>query len=48
VLVPVVALMPLGLAAHQPDLGLWLLAPVLVPSIYAGYKDLFSPPPDSQ
>jgi hypothetical protein len=43
VLVPVVVLMPLGLAVRQPDLGLWLLAPILVPSIYAGYKDLFSP-----
>ena len=48
VLVPVVILMPLSLAARQPDLGLWLLAPVLVPSIYAGYKDLFIPAPDSQ
>ncbi len=43
VLVPVVVLMPLSLTARQPDLGLWLLAPVLVPSIYAGYRDLFRP-----
>ena len=43
VLVPVVVLMPLSLAARQPDLGLWLLAPILVPSIYAGYRDLFGP-----
>ncbi len=43
VLVPVVVLMPLSLAARQPDLGLWLLAPILVPSIYAGYRDLFVP-----
>ena len=48
VLVPVVVLMPLSLAARQPDLGLWLLAPILVPSIYAGYRELFVPPPDSQ
>jgi hypothetical protein len=48
VLVPVVILMPVSLAARQPDLALWLLAPVLVPSIYAGYKDMFVPAPDSQ
>lgn len=48
VLMPVVVLMPLSLAARQPDLGLWLLAPILVPSIYAGYKDLFVPAPDSR
>jgi hypothetical protein len=48
VVVPVVILMPLALAARQPDLGLWLLAPILVPSIYAGYKDLFVPAQDSQ
>ena len=48
VLVPVVILMPVSLAARQPDLGLWLLAPVLVPSIYAGYKDMFVPAPATQ
>ena len=48
VVMPVVILMPLSLAARQPDLGLWLLAPILVPSIYASYKDLFVPAPDSQ
>jgi hypothetical protein len=36
-----VLLMPLSLAARQPDLALWLLAPLLVPSIYASYRDLF-------
>jgi hypothetical protein len=41
VLVPLVILTPLSLAARQPDLGLWLLAPILVPSIYVSYKDLF-------
>ncbi len=45
VLVPVVVLMPVSLAARQPDLALWLLAPVLVPSIYAGYRDLFAAAP---
>jgi len=48
VMVPMVVMMPLSLAARQPDLGLWLLAPILVPSIYAGYKDLFIPAPESQ
>lgn len=48
VVVPLVVLMPLSLAARQPDLGLWLLAPILVPSIYAGYKDLFVPAPETQ
>ena len=36
-----VLLMPLSLATRQPDLALWLLAPLLVPSIYASYRDLF-------
>lgn len=45
VLVPVVILTPLSLVTGQPDLALWLLAPILVPSIYAGYKDLFVPVP---
>jgi hypothetical protein len=48
VVVPVVILMPLSLATRQPDLGVWLLAPILVPSIYVSYKDLFVPAPDSQ
>ena len=43
ILVPVVIMAPLSLAARQPDLGLWLLAPILVPSIYVSYKDLFVP-----
>ena len=41
VLVPVVILAPLSLAMRQPDLALWLLAPILVPSLYVSYKDLF-------
>lgn len=39
-----ILLTPLAAAARQPDLGLWLLAPILVPSIYASYKDLFVQP----
>ena len=40
-LVPLVILTPFSLALRQPDLGLWLLAPILVPSIYVSYRDLF-------
>jgi hypothetical protein len=45
VLVPLLILTPISLAAREPDLGLWLLAPILVPSIYASYKDLFAGAP---
>jgi uncharacterized membrane protein len=48
VLAPMMILMPLSLAARQPDLGLWLLAPILVPSIYASYRDLFVRAPAQQ
>lgn len=32
----------------QVDLGLWMLAPLIVPSIYVSYRDVFvpAPPPD--
>lgn len=48
IIVPMVLLMPLSIAARQPDLGLWLLAPLLVPSIYASYRDLFVAAPERQ
>jgi hypothetical protein len=48
VVVPLVVLMPLSFAVRQPDLGLWLLAPILVPSIYVSYKELFVPAPNSR
>lgn len=32
---------PLAMAARTLDLGVWLLAPVVIPSIYAAYKDIF-------
>lgn len=35
-------LVPLGMKVGIFDLGLWLMAPVLVPSIYASYRDIFS------
>jgi hypothetical protein len=44
VIAVLVVLMPLGLAAHQHDLGVWLLAPILIPSLYVSYRDLFAVP----
>ncbi len=32
---------PISLATHILDLGMWLLAPVIIPSIYASYTDIF-------
>jgi len=37
-----VVLVPIGIRFREFDLGLWLMAPVLVPSIYASYRDIFS------
>jgi len=34
-----------GMLIGQVDLGLWMLAPLIVPSIYASYRDVFVPPP---
>ena len=39
-----VVAMPMAMAARMLDLGLWLLAPVVVPSIYAYYRDIFVTP----
>lgn len=33
--------MPFSMAFGQYDLALWLLAPVVLPSLYASYKDIF-------
>ena len=30
-----------AMAARVLDLGVWLLAPVVIPTIYAAYKDIF-------
>lgn len=45
VLAALIVLVPFGLKLGLYDLGLWLIAPVLVPSIYASYKDLYAAPP---
>lgn len=42
ILAGLMLLVPLGMKAGIFDLGLWLMAPVLVPSIYASYRDIFS------
>ena len=41
VFVGLMLLTPFAMALRQTDLSLWLLAPVLVPSVYASYKDIF-------
>jgi hypothetical protein len=33
--------MPFAMALRQYDLALWLLAPVVLPSLYASYKDIY-------
>lgn len=33
---------PIGVRFREYDLGLWLIAPVLVPSIYVSYRDVFT------
>jgi len=36
------------MAVRQLDFAFWLLAPLLVPSIYASYRDLFVTTMDPQ
>ena len=47
ILAALVVLVPFGMSLGFYDAGLWLLAPVLVPSIYASYKDLYVAPSGS-
>lgn len=44
ILAALVVLVPFGLRLGFYDAGLWMLAPVLVPSIYASYQDLYARP----
>lgn len=37
-------LIPVGVMLRQYDLPFWLVAPVVAPSIYASYKDIFTDP----
>jgi hypothetical protein len=39
--VALMVLVPIGIRLGFYDLGVWLMAPALVPSIYASYKDIF-------
>jgi hypothetical protein len=43
-LAALVVLVPFGLRLGFYDAGLWMIAPVLVPSIYASYQDLYAGP----
>lgn len=44
--------MPFAFALRTPDLAVWLLAPILLPSLYASYKDIYetgsAPEPEKQ
>lgn len=35
---------PISVATRILDLGMWLLAPIVIPSLYASYKDIFPAP----
>ena len=41
IMVGMFLVMPLALALRQYDLALWLLAPVVLPSLYVSYKDVY-------
>jgi len=41
ILVGMFLAMPFGIVLGQYDLALWLLAPIVVPSLYVSYKDIF-------
>jgi hypothetical protein len=47
-MIPLYVFTRVGLATGQVDLGLWLLAPLIVPSIYASYRELFVPVPPAE
>ena len=40
-LAALMVLVPIGIRFRELDLGLWLMAPVVVPSIYVSYRDIF-------
>jgi hypothetical protein len=41
-LAALVIVVPVGVRLREFDLGLWLMAPVVIPSIYVSYRDIFS------
>jgi hypothetical protein len=42
-----IMVMPIAMSARLLDLGLLLLAPVVIPSIYAAYTDVFADAPET-
>lgn len=44
IFVALLMVMPIGVVLRQYDLPFWLIAPVVVPSIYTSYKDIFTTP----
>jgi uncharacterized membrane protein len=48
ILVGMFLAMPFGMALGQYDLALWLLAPIVLPSLYVSYKDVFLAGPAPQ
>jgi hypothetical protein len=42
IMVGMFVVLPLAQALGEPDLVLWLLAPIVVPSLYASYKDIYA------
>ncbi len=46
-LAALVVLVPFGFSLGFYDAGLWLITPVLVPSIYASYRDLYAAPAEA-
>jgi hypothetical protein len=41
-LAALLVVLPIGMPFREYDLGLWLIAPVLIPSIYVSYRDIFA------
>jgi hypothetical protein len=39
--------MPVAIALRQYDVALWVLAPIVLPSLYISYKDIYLGPPAS-
>ncbi len=46
---PLLVLTQIGVAlTRQPDVGVWLLSPILVPSLYVSYRDVFVTEPPAE
>lgn len=40
--VVIVAMLPFGTLTPQSNLGIWIVTPLLMPSVYASYRDIFA------